>query len=513
MTTRSVLPATPDPAPVRENAPFPAAASSWHAISGWRTLPLAGRVLACWILFFVSSQIIFTGLGTPRAIIFDETYFIPTAQKYLNRVFFLEPHPPLGKLLIAAGQAWLYPEVASDQFVGVERIRQSWPAALEIVGYRLMPAAFGSLIGVIAFSILVNLLRHTLAAFAFALLFVFDTAIIVQSRAALLDSFLLCFVLLSILLFLRLWRLPRVPWQALALSAAWGVVLGSATAVKITGLFTVVLVIPLFVRWVRAGQWYVSAAVVSTVAVSLVATYLLHWAIHFAVADRLITHYKYEISPVHRQLLLKETNLNPLATFIVQMGDAIRYQAHYQQGVPSLDLDRPDEIGSPWYWWMLGGRAINYRWETADGISYRYIYLLGNPVTWLASLLGVLWGTGLAVFYAGRPAKLSGLQWLLISLVACFWAYMIPMMLIRRVMYLYHYLPPMSIGVLIFALCLRNSSRLSAMTRRDMAVVLALLALAAFIALRPLALYEPLDSQAFQQLNVWPMWQLKCVGC
>src|SRR5512140_2463208 len=102
------------------------------------------RVIGCLILFLLSTLLIFQNLGSPRAIIFDETYFIPTTQKYLNGVFFLEPHPPLAKLLITAGQLAWDPEIRPSEFITVEKIDRDWSPNWDITGYRFAPALFGT---------------------------------------------------------------------------------------------------------------------------------------------------------------------------------------------------------------------------------------------------------------------------------------------------------------------------------------------------------------------------------
>src|SRR5919108_5624881 len=109
------------------------------------------QLIGCLILWFLSVLVIFPNLGSPRAIIFDETYFIPTTQKYLNNVFFLEPHPPLAKLLITAGQLTWDPEIRPSEFITVEKIDKEWSPNWDITGYRLAPAFFGTLIPSIVF--------------------------------------------------------------------------------------------------------------------------------------------------------------------------------------------------------------------------------------------------------------------------------------------------------------------------------------------------------------------------
>ncbi len=472
------------------------------------------RLIACSLLMFISAFLILPNLGYPRAIIFDETYFIPTSQKYLNGVFFLEPHPPLAKLLIALGQHLYAPDQPANDFTTVEKIDRDWPSEVDITGYRIMPAFFGILIPPILFLILCGVLGYDLVAFAFALVIAFDNMLIVQSRAGLQDSILLFFCLASILGFVITNR--KLDWRfgvLVALSATWGALTGAAASVKLTGLFVVVLAVIYGFRllWARDIRRLIVFGVVFGLMFAVV--YLGLWAIHFSIARQIIGTQDYGISEVHKQILNGELNPDPLTRFVIQMQDAVAYQHRYEAGVPKLDLTKPDEIGSPWYWWPFGGRTINYRWETPDGKAYRYIYLISNPITALISLLGVLLGTALIagdLLFRFLPAERR--SWLYIF-VALYWAYMIPMMFIERVMYLYHYMPPLVIGVFLFALVLLEAKTLGQKVKRGVLVAIVLLAIVAFWVYKPLTYYEPLTGPQFQQRNIWPAWDLHCVGC
>jgi dolichyl-phosphate-mannose--protein O-mannosyl transferase len=472
------------------------------------------RLVACFILMFISALLILPNLGYPRAIIFDETYFIPTSQKYLNGVFFLEPHPPLAKLLIAFGQHLYAPDQPANDFTTVEKIERDWPSDVDITGYRIMPAFFGILVPVVVFLILGGMLGSDWVAFAFALVIAFDNMLIVQSRAGLQDSILIFFCLASILGFVTTNRKLDWHWGALiALAAIWGVLTGAAASVKLTGLFVVVLAAIYGLRLLWARQIRRMIVFGFVFGVMFAVTYLGLWAVHFSIARQIIGTQDYGISETHKQILNGEWNPDPLTRFVIQMQDAVAYQHRYEAGVPKLDLTKPDEIGSPWYWWPFGGRTINYRWETPDGKSYRYIYLMSNPITALVSLLGVLLGTALVasdLLFRFLPAERR--SWLYI-LVALYWAYMIPMMFIERVMYLYHYMPPLVIGTFLFALVLLAAKTLGQNFKRGVLVAIVLLAIVAFWVYKPLTYYEPLTGTEFQQRNIWPAWDLRCVGC
>ena len=85
-----------------------------------QTLLLLGLITA--LSFFTY----FHNYSTPQAFFWDENYHVASAQKYLNGVFFMEQHPPLGKLLIAAGV-----EIAREYYLGMAVDRASgWPVLI-----------------------------------------------------------------------------------------------------------------------------------------------------------------------------------------------------------------------------------------------------------------------------------------------------------------------------------------------------------------------------------------------
>ena len=58
--------------------------------------------LACVVLIAASTYLFLYQKNDPGY--WDEAWHIPTAQKYIDKIFALENHPPVGKLLIAAGE-------------------------------------------------------------------------------------------------------------------------------------------------------------------------------------------------------------------------------------------------------------------------------------------------------------------------------------------------------------------------------------------------------------------------
>ena len=480
----------------------------------WESHPRVRRAILAVALWGITAILLLPNLGYPRAIVFDETYMIPRAQRYMQGLFFQESHPPLGRLAILLGQLLVHPHDRPDQFALVEKIHESWPADQDMTGYRLVPALFGTLIPVIVFLILLKLLASELFSFVISLFVAFDNALLTQAHFALSDSILIGFSLLSILMFVILYsedslptRRTRVQW------ILWGIFSAAAILVKFSAWF-ILVVVPLYPLKLflsgRRGQalWFSGLFATTFVVVTLAV-----WQLHFSLVPKLDPNNTYEISADHRAILQGSSHPDPLTRFYVQLRDALAFISHYHEGVPKLDLTKPDEIGSPWYQWPLGGRAMDYRWETPDGTVYRYIYLMGNPATWIFSLLGVLAGTGLTIsdlLFRFLPAER---RWRPYSFTLIYWAYMIPPMFVQRVLYLYHYLPPMIIGVILFGLVIAEATRLGWQTKREVLLIALIWVLLAFWIYKPFTFYEPLTNEQFQQRNVWPVWDLNCVKC
>ena len=134
-------------------------------------------------------------------------------------------------------------------------------------------------------------------------------------------------------------------------------------------------------------------------------------------------------------------------------------------------------------------------------------------MTWLVSLLGVLFGAALMMgdfLFRFIP---SGHRFWLYLFGVLYWAYMIPMMFITRVMYLYHYFPPLTIGVILFGIVWWEARALPWNVKRWVLLTALLLAVLAFWVYSPFTYYQLMTPQEFMLRNIWPGWDLRCAGC
>lgn len=175
----------------------------------------------------------------PPHVCWDETHFGKMGSYYINRTFFFDVHPPLGKMLIGlAGYMTGYD--GSFPFIKPgDRYEQHnyW-------GMRGFCAVLGSFLPIFAYLIVLELSCSQMAALIAASLLLFDTGCITISQYILLDPILMFFIMAAVLSMVKLNQQAHRPF-----SASWwlwlgltGVNLAGALGVKFVGLFVITLV-------------------------------------------------------------------------------------------------------------------------------------------------------------------------------------------------------------------------------------------------------------------------------
>jgi len=462
-------------------------------------------------LLFIGFFTYFYNYAYPPKQFWDENYHIASAQKYLDRVMYMEPHPPLGKLLIAAGELLLNPNQGIDKssFDRTDYIKR-FPKGMSFAGYRFFPALFAWLNVALFFLILKELTYNDLLAFMGSLLYLFDNAIIVHSRAAMLESIQLFFIFGAIWWFVKGFDRQR-SWKDYLILGIWS---GLAIAVKANSAILLLLpliwalqelihqkrLLPLLVK----GASYIASAG---------AIFLAIFYIHIALGQKVVENRFYKASPTYKELLAKGEVANPLH-FWTMFQDNLRYMEEYQKGVPRLNLCKPGENGSLFIGWPLGIKAISYRWEK-HGSQVQYIYLQGNPVTWMIGLISLLLSIALVVgvYLFKAPVKNRRTFRFITIFTALYIAYMIAIGQIPRVMYLYHYFIPLTISYILATLLFFYLFE-EQLQRRIVKVSLGLIAGAIIFAwwfFSPFTYYKPLNTEEFNKRVWFDYWQLRPV--
>ena len=359
-------------------------------------------------LIAVAATIRFWRLWFPAEIVFDEVHFVGQARHYLNGHPFLDPHPPLAKLLIA-----LSIRIFGDY---------SW-------AWRVPNALAGTALVAITYLLGRRLFRSRFAATLAAAFVLSDGMFLVDSRIAVLDIVYLTCAAWSYLLLFRFIQTADLIEKRRTL-LAMGAVLGLCLSAKL----------------------YIPA-----VTFLLVVGFL--W---FVLARRpVFAHDEKGVKGGLDGLLGKRT-VGALAlvggvSAIVYVGvflphfwfgwwggiaDLFNYYAKvmwYERSVSTAT----HPYAAPWWSWPLLLRPIAY-WQNfpAKGDIVATIWGGGNPALW--------WGALTAVSIVGLQA-IERRSLSRAFIVTGYLAYLIIWIPIGRTLFLYHYMPSVYFGLLALA--------------------------------------------------------------
>lgn len=298
-------------------------------------------------------------LAIPSVEVFDEVHYLPAAREllglwneghgeYLNR-----EHPLLGKELIALGMALL----------------GDTP-----LGWRIMPLLFGTLAFFASLRAMWHASADRFATLAFGILLATGFHLLIQSRIAMLDIFMAAFLSVAAWQFAGACAEPEKGRWRLALT---GVALGHSMGAKWNAIPLAMLPgLAFLVARARAGRrrLFLSRRGAPVPGVTLVEAFV--WL---------------GIVPL----------LAYAATFLpgYWLGEYLRPSPLAEQGLigfhgEMLALQQqvltPHTYQSNWPQWLLNTRAVWYFYAPADG-AQRGILLIGNPLTMLLGLAGMLW--------------------------------------------------------------------------------------------------------------------------
>jgi dolichyl-phosphate-mannose-protein mannosyltransferase len=374
-----------------------------------RLLPFEARLdpyswLATGVVVLIAGILRLVNLDRPKGLIFDEVYYPTDAWDMLQHGVEWDDkingpayvvHPPLGKWMIAIG----------EQIFGYNE----W-------GWRISGAVIGTLSVLIMVRVARRMFHSTVLGCAAGLLMALDGFHLVLSRIALLDIFLMFFVLAAFgalvmdrdsrrARWLRALeggldptatgpagRLPvRVPWWRMATFA----LLGCAIAVKWSAVWFVPVFVLMIVLWevgarrsagVRRPWRDTFIGEIGWLALAggvMVLTYLASWSGWFLTDDGYFRHW-----------LADNGRSEPPVV------GALRNLWHYHVEAFKFHsgLDDKHQYQSwPWQWLVLG-RPIAFYWSTdgACGASScaSHILLLGTPLLWwsfIPALVALIW--------------------------------------------------------------------------------------------------------------------------
>jgi dolichyl-phosphate-mannose-protein mannosyltransferase len=460
----------------------------------------------------------FHNYASPSSFYWDENYHIPSAQKYQNGKFFLQQHPPLGKLLIALGEELLDKNEVDDQMVGVIH-EKTVPDNFSFAGYRFFPVLLAWLTSLLVLWMFYLLTKNWLIATALSFLYVFDNAFILHNRGAMLEAPMLFFTVATILVFLLMLQKKHSMKTLYGYSLLFGVMFGLTFMVKLLGLI-LILLFPAALVALRP-HWKHCLLLSLTAFVGFFAVFIAIWQIHFSIVtepDEAIYRYTFYTVSEKYLSLLEEERGTELKLLPFRLQEYVAFTKAHNVGVPRLDISNKFENGSPFFLWPIGARTINYRWQKFSEAS-SYLYLVPNPVGWAAGLLGVVVAMSFLISSAFFPLK-KKLQnpYLLLVFSGMYFSYLIAVAQIERVMYLYHYFLPLLFSFALFALISMEIREIGKwkVTEKRRAIgmlIFACVLVASHQFYRPFTYNLPITDEQFERRNLLRIWNMRCVDC
>ena len=415
-----------------------------------------GPVLASCLLTLAFGMLCFIRLTIPSAIYFDETYYPAAAVAILNLSQQLNPeHPMVGKELIAAGIALF----GNNAF-----------------GWRFFPAIFGTLALFAAMRALWFATLSRFATLAGGWLLATGFMLFVQSRIAMLDIFMVSFVMVALWMCAAAMReAEQARWRLIVA----GIALGCAMGAKWNALPVAILpgLAFLIIRIKRSGwKGFFTSRGHPIPGISLAEAAL--WLGALPLATYWLTY-----TPA---FLMADNPISPWA-FI----GAHRHMIDLQENVGKLD----HPYRSVWYQWVLNLKPIWYLYRESDG-AQRGIFMIGNPLTILLGLPALLWCLWAGLFRENRAALA----------VAVLYAASIGLWVIapKPVQFYYHYLLP---SCFLFAALAIALDQMWQAGRRKLPIIVLGLATVLFASFYPILSAAPLSGEeAFRVWSWLPSW-------
>ncbi len=332
----------------------------------------------------------FWHLGHPNEIVFDEVHFVGQARNYLHGESFLDPHPPLAKLIIALG-IWLFGD-------------HSW-------SWRVGNATLGTVLIAVTYLLGRRMTRSRLAGAFAAAAVLLDGLYLVDSRTGVIDIVYLTLAAISYAILFRIFDTPDTVARR-RLLLALGVTLGLCVGSKLLIPAVTFLLVMGFLVWSLATEpsttrrdRRITGAILLTGSVAsifYIATFLPHYYLGWWGGIQDLFKYYQDI-------------------------------VGYEKSVSTAT----HPYSSKWWSWPMMLRPIAYWQNFPKRGKVETIWGGGNPILWWGALTAI---TITAVDAFERPRIERSF------LVIGYLGYLVIWIPIGRTLFLYHYMGSVYLG-------------------------------------------------------------------
>ena len=359
-------------------------------------------------VLLISIGLRFIGLNQIDGPVFDEVFYPQYGLLYLQGEEFYYAHPPLANYMYAFS-IWIYSLLP---WINIESYQNIGISSIEPISYRWINALLGSFLCLIIYGICLLLSRNRTFAILASILVAIEGSLIVDSRIALANSFLLTFGFSGLYFFLRFYTY-RGGWNNLVTS---GVLIAMAVSVKWSGL-GFLLATMCFVLLIINNQQ------------KDLEQFTLRNTIYYGLI----------IIITYTAIFLPDTYLNPNYGLFEKHQQILGFHQ-------TMVTENEHPYCSKWYTWPVMLRPIGYFFESSpvnngDIINYfKAIHLLPNPfIYWLSSLSIIVMMIQIAINPLIKHIRNQKEVMLQGFICLGYLANFLPWAFVERCLFLYHY--------------------------------------------------------------------------
>jgi dolichyl-phosphate-mannose--protein O-mannosyl transferase len=464
--------------------------------------------LPIYFLIFFSFFTRFWQLYFPEKVVFDETHFALYANKYLLNEYYFDVHPPLGKMLFAL-LLYFFGSKTNFDF----RAGEFYPNS-DYLLLRSFVAFFGALLPLLVYFLMKKLGFSQRSSFLASFLIIFDNALLVQSRFILLDILLAFFVFLSLFLFFLQKEKKSFSFYWYLLNFLLSLSISFSISIKFIGfgilamiLFLEILEEKIFTKSKKEIFWRFFFIVLFPLFIYFFVSFL-HLKILNKICiqncgfvyDDLTSRYIRQLPKEERKEVYEILYYPPKGNTISQV-----FLLSYYMISTNTAIKEDFYYASKWYSWPFLIRPIVYAKDKIDD-KVQFIFLLGNPIIWWSSFLGVVF----SLYYVLRKHFLEKIPFCFQNenfriFYLGYFIFLFPFAAISRFTLLYHYFLALLFSIIIFSISFDFLLRNLKIGSFLFFIFLTLVFLS-FIFFAPLSFGIPLSFSQFK-MRIWlPSW-------
>lgn len=425
------------------------------------------------ILILISAMLHFYDISKPAKPVFDEAYYATFASNYANHKASFDVHPPVGKFIYSIPLLFYKDKQITDaEFIKKYQTKINSKDTLDVkitqkdydkfpyVFLRYTSAIFGILLMVAVFYFARNISGSETVGLMSSFLIVFENALLLESRLILLNIMILVFGITALTLFFS-----RKPKPIIG-GVFWGLAIGVKwIAVSFPGIIIATIILnknkeERRIIWKNLGKFFITGLIAYLIAHIAITTILV------PIQERLNLYES--LTP---WLLKNDNTLSNIAlhtkAFLTEISTSLY---DYTVGMPWMT-----EISSHWYEWPLMIKTISYSFEPL-------IVLVGNPFVWFGATTAVLFAISKLFKYKLNSEKYQKYFVLLGGYVLA----LVPLSLVNRATFLYHYFPAYIFGIILAVMILKDFlNEQTAKNKKIYGAIIIIMVVANFIIVAP----------------------------